>query len=81
MTDFRQMHSLHAYSGGTVRDSHPVLYSPVGLLPRPQALKRNIYLPEYDTRLYCKSQSERTNTTTFLDKQPIKKYIGLEVVL
>ena len=45
MTDFRQMHSLHAYSGGTVRDSHPVLYSPVGLLPRPQALKRNIYLP------------------------------------
>ena len=44
MTDFRQMHSLHAYSGGTVRDSHPVFYSPVGLLPRPQALKRNIYL-------------------------------------
>ena len=81
MTDFRQMHSLHAYSGGTVRDSHPVLYSPVGLLPRPQALKRNIYLPEYDTRLYCKSQSKRTNPTTFLDKQPIKKYIGLEVVL
>ena len=81
MTDFRQMHSLHAYSGGTVRDSHPVLYSPVGLLPHPQALKRNIYLPEYDTRLYCKSQSERTNPTTFLDKQPIKKYIGLEVVL
>ena len=81
MTDFRQKHSLHAYSGGTVRDSHPVLYSPVGLLPRPQALKRNIYLPEYDTRLYCKSQSERTNPTTFLDKQPIKKYIGLEVVL
>ena len=35
---------LPAYSGGTVRDSHPVPYSPVGLLPLPQALKRNIYL-------------------------------------
>ena len=58
MTDFRQMHSLHAYSGGTVRDSHPVLYSPVGLLPRPQALKRNIYLRTYDTQSYCKSQSK-----------------------
>ena len=44
MTDFRQVWCLHAYSGGTVRDSHPVFYSPVGLLPRPQALKRNIYL-------------------------------------
>ena len=44
MTDFRQVWRLHAYSGGTVRDSHPVFYSPVGLLPHPQALKRNIYL-------------------------------------
>ena len=44
MTDFRQVWRLHAYSGGTVRDSHPVIYSPVGLLPHPQALKRNIYL-------------------------------------
>ena len=44
MTDFRQVWCLHAYSGGTVRDSHPVFYSPAGLLPRPQALKRNIYL-------------------------------------
>ena len=40
MTDFRHMHSLHAYSGGTVRDFHTILYSPVGLLPHPQALKR-----------------------------------------
>jgi len=48
MTDFRQVWCLHAYSGGTVRDSHPVFYSPTGLLPRPQALKRNIYLrPQY----------------------------------
>ena len=46
MTDFRQMHSLHAYSGGTVRDSHPVIYSPAGLLPLPQALKWNINLPK-----------------------------------
>ena len=60
MTDFRQMHSLHAYSGGTVRDSHPVLYSPVGLLPRPQALKRNIYLRTYHTRFLCKSQSKES---------------------
>ena len=58
MTDFRQMHSLHAYSGGTVRDSHPVLYSPAELLPHPQALKRNIYLRTYDTQSYCKSQSK-----------------------
>ena len=43
MTGFRQIENLHAYSGGTVRDSHPVIYSPAGLLPRPQALKRNIY--------------------------------------
>ena len=46
MTDFRQMHSLHAYSGGTVRDSHPVIYSPAGLSPHPQALKWNINLPK-----------------------------------
>ena len=45
MTDFRQVWCLHAYSGGTVRDSHPVFYSPAGLLPHPQALKWNIYLP------------------------------------
>jgi len=44
MTDFRQMHILHAYSGGTVRDSHPVIYSPAGLSPHPQALKWNINL-------------------------------------
>ena len=42
MTDFRQVWRLHAYSGGTVRDSHPVFYSLVALLPQPQALKRNI---------------------------------------
>ena len=81
MTDFRQMHSLHAYSGGTVRDSHPVLYSPVGLLPRPQALKRNIYLRTYDTPLSFKSQLRKYLFPSFLDKQAIKKYIGLEVVL
>ena len=44
MTGFRLMQNLHTYSGGTVRDSHPVFYSPAGLLPPPQALKRNIYL-------------------------------------
>ena len=43
MTGFRLMQNLHAYSGGTVRDSHPVIYSPAELLPRPQALKRNIH--------------------------------------
>ena len=44
MTGFRQMQDLHAYSGGTVRESHPVSYSPAALLPRSQALKQNIYL-------------------------------------
>ena len=44
MTGFHQMQNLHAYSGGTVRDSHPVFYSPAGLLPHLQALKWNINL-------------------------------------
>ena len=44
MTGFRLTQNLHAYSGGTVRDSHPVIYSPAALLPHPQALKRNIDL-------------------------------------
>ena len=44
MTSFRYAQNLLAYSGGTVRESHPVIYSPAGLLPLPQALKRNIYL-------------------------------------
>jgi hypothetical protein len=56
MTDFRQVWCLHAYSGGTVRDSHPVFYSPVGLLPRPQALKRNIYFRGEYTPTFEKSQ-------------------------
>ena len=32
MTDFRLVRGLHAYSGGTVRDSHPVHYSPLSLM-------------------------------------------------
>ena len=62
MTDFRQVWCLHAYSGGTVRDSHPVFYSPAGLLPLPQALKRNIYLHGQYTRLILKSQSQKEKT-------------------
>ena len=58
MTDFRQVWCLHAYSGGTVRDSHPVFYSPTGLLPRPQALKRNIYFRGEYTPILWKSQSK-----------------------
>ena len=65
MTGFRQIENLHAYSGGTVRDSHPVFYSPVGLLPRPQALKRNIYLHGQYTRLVPKSQSQKEMTLIF----------------
>ena len=42
MTGFRLAQNLNAYSGGTVRDLHPVFYNPVELLPLPQALKRNI---------------------------------------
>ena len=59
MTGFRQIENLHAYSGGTVRDLHPVFYSPVGLLPHPQALKRNIYLQHQYIRLHFKCQSEK----------------------
>ena len=59
MTDFRQVWCLHAYSGGTVRDSHPVFYSLVVLLPHPQALKRNIYLHSQYTRLGLKCQSQK----------------------
>lgn len=40
MTDFRPQQNLHAYSGGTVRDSHTILYSPAELLPLQQALKQ-----------------------------------------
>ena len=62
MTGFRQIENLHAYSGGTVRDSHPVFYSPTALLPHPQALKRNIYLHGQYTRLVLKSQSQKEKT-------------------
>ena len=87
MTDFRQVWRLHAYSGGTVRDSHPVLYSPVGLLPRPQALKRNIYLHGQYTRLgfKCQSQKEKTliyDTNRNKTKQNLKivgKFIFLDI--
>ena len=59
MTDFRQVWCLHAYSGGTVRDSHPVFYSLAVLLPHPQALKRNIYLQGQYTRIQDKCQSKK----------------------
>ena len=62
MTDFRQVWCLHAYSGGTVRDSHPVFYSLAVLLPHPQALKRNIYLQQQYTRTQDKCQSKKGNT-------------------
>ena len=59
MTGFRHAQNLLAYSGGTVRDSHPVFYSPAGLLPRPQALKRNIHLHGQYTRIQGKCQSKK----------------------
>ena len=62
MTGFRQMQNLHAYSGGTVRDSHPVFYSLAVLLPHPQALKRNIYLQQQYTRIHGKCQSKKGKT-------------------
>ena len=65
MTDFRQVWCLHAYSGGTVRDSHPVFYSLVVLLPHPQALKRNIYLHGQYTRLGFKCQSQKEKTLIY----------------
>ena len=71
MTGFRQIENLHAYSGGTVRDSHPVFYSPAGLLPRPQALKRNIYLRIYDTRSLYDCQSKKKKSVKFDTKRNI----------
>ena len=59
MTGFRLAQHLPTYSGGTVRDSHPVIYSLVVLLPHPQALKRNIYLHGQYTRLGFKCQSQK----------------------
>ena len=59
---------LHAYSGGTVRDSHPVLYSPVGLLPHPQALKRNIYLRKHYIRFASKSQSKERKLSFYSNR-------------
>ena len=35
MTGFRPMQNLHAYSGGTVRELHTILYSSMELLPHP----------------------------------------------
>ena len=35
MTDFRQVQRLPPYSGGTVRDSHTILYSPGKATPFP----------------------------------------------
>ena len=64
MTDFRPVWRLLAYSGGTVRDSHPVIYSPAGLLPRPQALKRNIYLQIQYTQTRGKSQPKKVLNKT-----------------
>ena len=59
MTGFRLAQHLPTYSGGTVRESHPVFYSPAALLPHPQALKRNIYLRKQYTRYCPKCQSKR----------------------
>ena len=59
MTGFRLAQHLPTYSGGTVRESHPVFYSPAALLPHPQALKRNIYLRKQYTRYCMKCQSKR----------------------
>ena len=60
MTGFHQMQNLHAYSGGTVRDSHPVSYSLAVLLPHPQALKRNIYFSKsiYDEIVFVNRKTK-----------------------
>ena len=62
MTGFRLAQHLPTYSGGTVRESHPVFYSPAALLPHPQALKRNIYLQQQYTRIHSKCQSKKGKT-------------------
>ena len=81
MTSFRCAQNLLAYSGGTVRDSHPVLYSPAGLLPHPQALKRNIYLPIYDTRSGPDCQSKKPSSRIFLDIHLLQYYIDVRCCL
>ena len=73
MTDFRQVWRLHAYSGGTVRDLHPVFYSLVVLLPHPQALKRNIYLHGQYTRIQGKSQSQKEKTLIYNTNRNINR--------
>jgi len=42
MADFRPAKDLRAYSGGTVRDFHTILYSPAEANALPQALKRYV---------------------------------------
>ena len=82
MTGFHQMQNLHAYSGGTVRDSHPVIYSPAGLLPHLQALKWNInLLIEYHSFLglsieirQSKRQASRSKNLPVMLLQEIQNY-------
>ena len=80
MTGFRPIKNLHAYSGGTVRDSHPVFYSPTGLLPRPQALKRNINLQKQYTRIQSKCQSKKGNTILYETNRHIQMNFASDCV-
>ena len=74
MTGFRQMQNLHAYSGGTVRDSHPVSYSLAVLLPHPQALKRNIYFMK---SIYHKNAFVNYKTKELHGCGPQKEYVPM----
>ena len=74
MTDFRHVRGLHAYSGGTVPDSHRIHYSPPKSKGISAALKRFLFtkmiLPfsRFVKRIYgfsgC-SSPDRTKMCTF----------------
>ena len=44
MTDFRHVRGLRVHSGGTVRDFHPVLYSPSG----PEGIRTALELSDFN---------------------------------
>ena len=57
MTDFRHVCGLRAYSGGTVRDLHPILYSP----PDPVGI-RTALKPIHFSCLYYNGRNRKVNT-------------------
>ena len=70
MTDFRHVCSLRAYSGGTVRDLHPILYSPPDPAGIRTAPKPNIRLSLFYPLLSKKSTVLRVLKSVGSDMSP-----------